>query len=234
MDVRATTDRVRGWFEYTADPSEAAAALVALWHANAWTTYGHDSWAAYCAAEFSVKPKWAPEVRRILVAALRAEGMSQRDVGAALGVNQSQVSRDANASPGSVAAERPTLWDWRNGYTAAGLAALDDDLLSRDVDLFVRLGGAHLCARFAVNKIIGATGAQARLLDRSLESLWTAVGYERDPRPWAAETAALILMVTGLTGEELEHLDNGEPFAYPVYAAECWPDRGQWWRASAR
>lgn len=94
VDVRQETTRLRGWFELTADPNEAGKMLVKLWEARAWEELGHGSWREYCEAEFPVKPKWHKDIRRELVGVMSSAGLSQRDVGAALGVDQKTVAND--------------------------------------------------------------------------------------------------------------------------------------------
>ena len=98
MNVKETTEKLRGWFEYGADMNAVAAGLAELYEAKAWETFGHATWKDYTTHEFPIKPKWARPDRIKLITALAKHGLSQREVANALGVDQSTVSRDLEAA----------------------------------------------------------------------------------------------------------------------------------------
>lgn len=83
-----------------------------------WDTLGYQSWESYVEAEFSeARLRLSPDDRREAVAELRLSGLSQRAIGAALGVDQKTVSNDLRAlsteENSSVQPERITSLDGR-------------------------------------------------------------------------------------------------------------------------
>lgn len=96
--ARARVERIRGHI------SAAWADIVAAHRDRDWITLGYESWDSMCEGEFSGARIALPlEDRRAIVGDLRAEGMSTRAIGSALGVGQSTVRRDLSTEPnGSV------------------------------------------------------------------------------------------------------------------------------------
>lgn len=83
-----------------------------------WNTLGYQSWESYVEGEFSeARLRLSADDRREAVAELRLSGMSQRAIGAALGVDQKTVSNDLRAlateENSSVQPERITSLDGR-------------------------------------------------------------------------------------------------------------------------
>lgn len=68
--------------------------LTRLWRQRAWLALGYASWDALCDAEFGVRMALPRDERREAVAELRAEGMSTRAIGSALGVADQTVRAD--------------------------------------------------------------------------------------------------------------------------------------------
>lgn len=73
--------------------------LVEAWHGRADVALGYESWDGYCAGEFSEARMLRPTVeqRREIVASMRAEGMTTRAIGSALGVGNKTVHRDLSS-----------------------------------------------------------------------------------------------------------------------------------------
>lgn len=87
-EARARVDRVR------LAVSQAREDLVSLWREHAWLSLGYASWDELCDAEFGVRMALPREERREVVADLRAEGMSTRAIGSALGIADQTVRAD--------------------------------------------------------------------------------------------------------------------------------------------
>lgn len=79
--------------------------LVAKAHiGRVWVALGYESWAGYVDQEFGYAPlALPPKERKAVTALLRGQGMSQRAIGTATGVDVATVHRDlsgvANATP---------------------------------------------------------------------------------------------------------------------------------------
>lgn len=88
--ARILTDRIKVALEATWD-------LVAeAYRCRAWTALGYDSWDDYCTREFGTSRIRLPrEERQEVIASLRDAGLSTRAIGAALGIDHSQVVRNA-------------------------------------------------------------------------------------------------------------------------------------------
>lgn len=107
-EARERVDRVK------AAVTQAREDLVSLWRERAWLSLGYASWDELCDAEFGVRMALPREERREVVAELRAEGMSTRAIGSALGVSDTTVVRDlSTASCEAVEPERVTSLDGR-------------------------------------------------------------------------------------------------------------------------
>lgn len=96
----------------------AAAEDIATAHQRrAWSALGYATWEAYCDAEF-VRLALSREQRSEMVAALNAQGMSQRSIASAVGVDRDTVSRDLRSGGGFPPPDRVTGADGRS-YPAA-------------------------------------------------------------------------------------------------------------------
>ncbi len=98
-------ERIRlGMYNFILTRREIAAAYTE----RDWVTLGYTSFDAYVDSEFGEdRLRLSPEERREAVAELRLTGMSQRAIGAALGVDQKTVSNDLrageeNSSPAAI------------------------------------------------------------------------------------------------------------------------------------
>ena len=93
-EARARIDRAK------ASVGQAREELIALWNGRAWISLGHASWDALCEAEFwGIRVALPVSERREVVSSMRAEGMSTRAIGSALGVGKSTVDRDLSTVP---------------------------------------------------------------------------------------------------------------------------------------
>jgi len=90
VGARRLTDRIRQQLA-TVDED-----LARAWECGAWQLLGHDSWAAYCAAEFRdlTHVKLAVSARQERVKALRLVGASERAIASATGVSPAAVHAD--------------------------------------------------------------------------------------------------------------------------------------------
>lgn len=104
MDADEARERVE---RVKAAVSQTREDLVALWRERAWLSLGYASWDDLCDAEFGVRLALPREERREAVAELRAEGMSTRAIGSALGVNQATVVRDLGSTDASASVDQP-------------------------------------------------------------------------------------------------------------------------------
>ncbi len=95
--ARARRERIRlGMHSFIATRKDIADA----YRERDWETLGHASWEAYVEAEFSEdRVRLSAAERREAVAELRLAGLSQRAIGAALGVPKSTVDRDLSTAP---------------------------------------------------------------------------------------------------------------------------------------
>ena len=59
-----------------------------------WIPLGYESWAELCESDLIAVPRLPLDRRRDLVGALRAEGLSTRAIGAAIGVSRNTVKKD--------------------------------------------------------------------------------------------------------------------------------------------
>lgn len=91
-DARARAERIRvGIHSFIATRKEIADA----YRDRDWSTLGYESWEQYVDGEFSeTRVRLTADERREAVAELRFAGMSQRAIGAALGVSKDTVGRD--------------------------------------------------------------------------------------------------------------------------------------------
>lgn len=108
-EARARIDRAK------ASVGQAREELIALWNGRAWISLGHASWDALCEAEFwGIRVALPVSERREVVSSMRAEGMSTRAIGSALGVDHSTVVRDLpTGADAPVPPERVTSLDGR-------------------------------------------------------------------------------------------------------------------------
>lgn len=107
-EARERVDRVK------AAVTQAREDLVSLWRERAWLSLGYASWDELCDAEFGVRMALPREERREVVADLRAEGMSTRAIGSALGIGNGTVHRDLATVPsGTVEPARISSLDGR-------------------------------------------------------------------------------------------------------------------------
>jgi hypothetical protein len=90
VGARRLTDRIRQQLA-TVDED-----LARAWECGAWQLLGHESWAAYCAAEFTdlTHVKLAVSARQERVKALRLVGASERAIASATGVSPAAVHAD--------------------------------------------------------------------------------------------------------------------------------------------
>lgn len=131
-DVRASIKR--------ATKSLNAAADEIIWQIEmeAWRTLGYSSWTAmreaeYGGAAFMVPSKSRPEI----VARIRAQGLTQKEIAETAGVSQKQISRDLNShltneAPSTITnsrgQQRPST------YTrSAPEPDLDDDVIDAEI-----------------------------------------------------------------------------------------------------
>lgn len=128
-DARNLTDRIRGGLSVAYD------GLVEAWSGRADLALGYESWDDYCAAEFAEgrMVRLDREQRREIVGTMREAGMSTRQIGSALGVDQKTVVNDARrteeSSSVAEAVDRyPDLDAYRDqpDQVLATAAALDD------------------------------------------------------------------------------------------------------------
>jgi len=95
QDARARAARIRaGIGAYLTTLADVSAAYAE----RDWEAMGYESWEEYVDGEYSEQRlKLSPEHRQKAVAELRLAGMSQRAIGAVLGVSQKTVDRDLDA-----------------------------------------------------------------------------------------------------------------------------------------
>ena len=91
-EARARVDRVKAAVATARDD------LVSLWRERAWLSLGYLSWDELCDAEFGVRMSLPRVERPAIVAGLRAEGMSTRAIGSALGMSEPTVRRDLSTA----------------------------------------------------------------------------------------------------------------------------------------
>jgi len=106
-EARELTDGIAGRMSTLLDLRDELVPMIRRARAGqAWRALGHSSWSAYCAANFPMLRLPAGD-RQHLVAELAGDGMSQREISAALGASQATVSRDlrgdSNESPAAPA-----------------------------------------------------------------------------------------------------------------------------------
>jgi len=99
-EARERVDRVR------TSVAQSREDLKTLHRERAWLSLGYASWDDLCDAEFGVRLALPREERREVVADLRAEGMSTRAIGSALGVPQRTIADDVRRV--SETAQTPT------------------------------------------------------------------------------------------------------------------------------
>jgi hypothetical protein len=97
-EARELTDRIRGELRIAAD------LVIEAYKTGAWAALGYGTWQAYCVTEFAAT-RWARAIpvpeRREITQRARSAGMSQRAIGAALGVDRSTVQEDLAAGGGN-------------------------------------------------------------------------------------------------------------------------------------
>jgi len=103
--ARSLTDEIRQTLTSAHDK------LLDAWRGRADLALGYDSWDAYCAGEFAGQRmvRLDREQRREIVASMRAEGMSTRAIGSALGVGHQTVQRDLPTGPHGPVNEAPVV-----------------------------------------------------------------------------------------------------------------------------
>jgi DNA-binding CsgD family transcriptional regulator len=97
--ARELTEQIRACVVRTIDVlGEIDALVVRAYEGRAWVVLGHDSWEAYCAAEFSDSRLWQSVAQRqAATLRLREAGLSERAVAAVLGVGKGTVGRDVES-----------------------------------------------------------------------------------------------------------------------------------------
>lgn len=90
-DIRAGTPDVQRWLDM----------VTTAYVGRVWRALGHESWAAYLAAEHPSFPqlRMDPAARRAMTADMRDAGLPIRAIGAALGVGRSTVHRHLAGVP---------------------------------------------------------------------------------------------------------------------------------------
>lgn len=90
--ARARIDRIKTHIDAARED------LIEAWRQRDWVTLGYESWDHMCEVEFDGARISLPvDERRELVGDLRAEGMSTRAIGSAIGVSKDTVHRDLSA-----------------------------------------------------------------------------------------------------------------------------------------
>ncbi len=87
-EARDRADRIRAGLE------DLKPLIVAAWEARDWEALGYDSWQAYVVGEYGGPLRLGRPERQQAVAEMRAEGMSTRAIGSALGVDHRTVGHD--------------------------------------------------------------------------------------------------------------------------------------------
>ncbi|WP_428964494.1 hypothetical protein [Micromonospora fluostatini] len=113
--ARARAERIRaGIRSYLETVEEIALA----WERRDWAVLGYADWAAYVTGEFTADMLRVPEVHRArAVEALRLANMSNRAIGAALGLSEATVRRDL--APAVAAGRVPSTTRGADGKTYA-------------------------------------------------------------------------------------------------------------------